>query len=196
MFKLSLVFSLVMTALVGLLFLADYSAAPGPFAANPRELAIEDLPAGSLPSDLSASTKVLLFYHPKCPCTLATIRNLNRLSSQFSSHVRIVAFAYQPQGEPNSWIESQTTRILRSNELTEVFVDPDGKTSKSFGALTSGHLLVYDRDNLLAFSGGITHLRGHEGDSCASSEFVRCVRGRNTEATRWPVFGCAITGEG
>lgn len=170
--------------------LADYEGRPGPEVQIPNSISPAKLNCGL--SNSSESPTVLFFYHPKCPCTFATARCLQRLSVKFSADVQIVAFAYRPAQESDSWIESRTTRLLKSIAGTQVLVDPDGKTTKDFGVVTSGHFLIYGADRNLVFSGGITPSRGHEGDSRASSQFIHSVNRYSREFTSWPVFGCSI----
>ncbi|WP_231741603.1 RedB [Stieleria varia] len=114
------------------------------------------------------------------------------MSTRFDCQPDVHAFAYRPQSETDSWIESRSTTALRGLADTQIHIDVDGKSCRRLGVLVSGHVLVYDGDGNLSFSGAITPYRGHEGDCQASSEFVRCVNGESTEVSHWPVFGCPI----
>lgn len=43
--------------------------------------------------------------------------------------------------------------------------NPEVQIVRRFGAYTSGQVMLYDTDRRLAFNGGITGSRGHEGNN-------------------------------
>jgi len=134
---------------------------------------------------------LILVYHPHCPCTASTVRNLERISSALSIHPHVVAFAYCPVGTSDSWIDSSITRqLVRMG--ADVLVDRGGDYCSQLGTVTSGHILVYDDGMSLVFSGGITPGRGHEGTCPASSDLFQRVNGHSGETIQWPVYGCPI----
>ena len=53
-------------------------------------------------------------------------------------------------------------------------------------------LVLYDRDARLAFSGGMTASRGHEGDSHGRSAVTRLVLTGASHRSRAPVYGCPL----
>ena len=61
-----------------------------------------------------------------------------------------------------------------------------------FGALTSGHVLLYGADAALLFSGGITASRGHVGENPGRSAIVTLLSGQRPERGRTPTFGCLL----
>jgi hypothetical protein len=73
-------------------------------------------------------------------------------------------------------------------------IDRDATEARRFGAETSGFVLAFDPGGHLAFSGGITPSRGHEGDNPGLQSAVRFVNsGELPEAqAKTPVFGCAL----
>jgi hypothetical protein len=73
-------------------------------------------------------------------------------------------------------------------------VDDGGAIARSFGALTSGEVLLYDARGALRFAGGITAARGHEGDSEGRDALEASIRGATGQA-RAAVFGCSLFGE-
>ena len=135
---------------------------------------------------------MILFYHPQCPCTLATARCLERLSAKFLERPPIHANAYCPENESEAWIESKLTQTLKTIQGVQVCVDRNGDHCRRIGAIVSGHILVYDVKGKLIFSGGITPNRGHEGDCRAAMSFLQCVNGVANKRSHWPVFGCPI----
>jgi hypothetical protein len=70
--------------------------------------------------------------------------------------------------------------------------DADGREAQRFGARVSGYALLYDADARLAFAGGLTALRGHEGDSIGLRQIAAALDGRPLETRNGPTFGCAL----
>lgn len=138
------------------------------------------------------SKKLLVFYHPHCPCTAASLRNLQRINSSLVSERKIYAFAFHPQDEPVTWIESPTTKLLRGIPNITIIPDREAIACQAFGLSTSGHMLVYDEAQRLIFSGGITPGRGHEGDCQSSFDLRQKINGEKSTLNYWPVYGCSI----
>ncbi len=181
---------LMFVSMTGFALLTDYSTRPGPESDVLLRISSDELPG--IQSTDGDSPTIILFYHPKCPCTFATIRCLERLSTNFRTQPQIHAFAYRPQDESDTWIDSRSTRVLRNLEDIRIHPDIDGERFRRFGVRVSGHILIYDKNCDLTFSGGITPFRSHEGDCRASQQFVRCANDEIDECTRWPVFGCVV----
>ncbi len=152
------------------------------------------LPTIDIIGDASKPT-IVFFYHPHCPCTRATIRNIERALTNCLCNPRIIAFAFIPEGKSESWIESDTTRKLRTFKGTQVYPDQAGLITRKFRVVTSGHILVYDRDKQLVFSGGVTSSRGHEGTCNAIEAFLHAANGEVHSSIEYPAFGCSIVDE-
>ena len=195
--QLAIFAGLLAMSVIGFIQLTDYSTRPGAFGESPRQLGDIDLTATSWPADSISDQKPILivFYHPKCPCTSATVRVLERLHPRFNAVPQITAVAYCPENEPESWIESRTTATLLSLDQTQIVIDRGGRLSEKFGAHVSGHILLYDVNGNLNFSGGITPYRGHEGDCPSSLDLLDRVNSPGDKCKQWPVFGCGIVVE-
>jgi hypothetical protein len=61
-----------------------------------------------------------------------------------------------------------------------------------FRVSTSGIGLLYDARGRLQFAGGITALRGHEGDSFGQERIVTLINEGATDRADSPVFGCLL----
>ncbi|WP_286766000.1 MULTISPECIES: RedB [Rhodopirellula] len=181
---------LLLPGLIGMTQLVSYSSQPGKVGQSVPELLPCSL-SGEEPFRGADQTTVLIFYHPHCPCTRATIRCMERMIASFASQPNIVAYAFIPSGEVDSWIESETTDKLRSFGNVSIVADHDAKASRQFDVATSGHVLVYN-DARLSFSGGITPSRGHEGSCDSGAAFLNSINGESNQRVKWPVFGCAI----
>lgn len=173
----------------GLVLLQEYSTAPGK----------EHAPVGTWPEQSSIPhhpgvPQLVMFAHPHCPCTRASLSELGRLLTgcqvPIDTHVRFVKLA----GSSDDWTKTDLWGAARAISGIDVAVDADGREARLFGAATSGHTLVYDGDGRLLFSGGITAARGHEGDNAGRSAIVELLKGRQTGHVRTPVFGCSLSG--
>jgi len=74
--------------------------------------------------------------------------------------------------------------------------DPSGVEARRFGAETSGAAVLYDATGALAFQGGITSARGHEGDSFGQERIAAVLTGGTPDRASAPVFGCGLNDEG
>jgi hypothetical protein len=70
--------------------------------------------------------------------------------------------------------------------------DENGQLASAFGAETSGHVLFYDANGILQFSGGITSMRGHEGRSLGGDAILARLLGREAAADQALTFGCPL----
>ena len=181
-------------AAIGFVELTDYSSRPGDSGSIPAHLHDLKPSEASLPTALADNQRqtLLFFYHPKCPCTTASVRVLERLLARCVDQPKLTAVAYCPPEEDESWIETRTTAALSKLEHSDVLVDRNGQWSRQFGVSVSGHLLLYDRKGHLEFSGGITPYRGHEGDSPSSIDLLERLNSDTQDCRTWPVFGCTI----
>jgi hypothetical protein len=126
---------------------------------------------------------VMMFIHPECPCSRASLTELEALATRARDAAITIVFS-APGGE--MW--TRASRIAGA----KLVADADGREARRFGAATSGHVVVYERD-LLRFSGGITGSRGHAGFNGGRRAVEQILAGNAGEAAR-PVFGCALAG--
>jgi hypothetical protein len=136
--------------------------------------------------------ELFLFLHPKCPCSDATLENLNRLSAQTrgAMSVRLVMFD-RGEGE-ESWSDADSVRAALSLPHTSLTLDPGGSLAARFGARTSGSVALYDDSGVLRFHGGLTDSRGHPGSSAGIAAIARIVTTGIGLGETTPVFGCPI----
>jgi hypothetical protein len=175
----------------GMAALWRYATVPGvaatPPAAWPRESRIRP--------GAGRATLVMLA-HPQCPCTRASIGELDRLMAhvgdRLAAHVVLVA----PAGAPDGWDATDLRRAAAAIPGVAVLRDAGGVEARTFRAATSGQVLLYDAAGRLRFSGGITAARGHAGDNAGRSAIEALLAGADPAARETPVFGCALLGPG
>jgi hypothetical protein len=129
--------------------------------------------------------------HPGCACSQATLEQLDRLAGSNPGVVQIIALvADYPEFPASQDVLGSKLAALR--DVRRV-TDPHAALARRFGAVTSGHALLYDADGRLRFSGGLTRARGHAGDS-AGLDFLRAYIERRppTSGVSTPIFGCTL----
>jgi hypothetical protein len=137
---------------------------------------------------------LLLAVHPRCPCTRATLGELEVIMSHSSGRIVSRVLFVQPAGAGDSWARSGLWRQAASIPGVEPVLDPRGREALRFGALTSGHTVVYAPDGRLLFHGGITGARGHFGSNTGADAVLATVEGERTPVGATPVFGCPLSG--
>ena len=137
---------------------------------------------------------LVVFLHPHCACSHATVEELSKLQSP-EAFASLVPVFYRPSSAPPSWIETGLWRRVVDLADSNSHVDVDATEAKRFGVTTSGHCLLFDRAGRRLFSGGVTISRGHEGQSIARLNLDRLLRGERFECQEYPVFGCPIVSQ-
>jgi len=171
----------------GLYALVHYSA-----SASPASSALETWPEHSQIVRKTGQSTLLMFVHPKCPCSSASLAELSRAVVGSNSRTTIYVIFYEPGKRPEGWGQSDLLKQASRIPGVNVILDRDNAEALLFHVDTSGHTLFYDSEGHLLFSGGITYLRGHEGDNAGRDAVASLVGGGNTAQTRWPVFGCSL----
>jgi len=176
--------------------LAEYGTEAGEVAPAPAQWPAA-LPTGITPADDKAT--VVLFAHPLCPCTRATLVEFesltNRLYGLFDLHVLFFEPS-DPSAMPDVWGASDLRHLAASLPGTQLHADVDGQLAHHFGAYTSGQVLLYDTAGSLRFAGGITPSRGHTGSNPGRGTLVSNILsdpGVDPLAPVLnPVFGCGL----
>lgn len=153
-------------------------------------------PPGEWPQDSKISRPpgmpmVVVFAHPRCPCTDATIGELSMLMTRLRGRVAAAVFFVRPTSFPEGWEKTELWRSAEAIPGVKVFSDPGGVQARRFGAQASGQTILYDASGHIRFSGGITASRGHSGDNAGRSAIVSLVT-TGTGVARTSVFGCSL----
>jgi hypothetical protein len=175
---------------IGLKMLVAYELRPGSEGIAPTSW---PKAAGVLP-DTKRPTLVL-FVHPQCPCTRATVAELAQIITAAPEQVATLVFVYAPEGELDSWTNTSLVQSIRKLPGVRIEPDADGRMSALFGAITSGQALLFDSHGHLRFSGGITGARGHQGDNVGRRAVLARITGRETAPVKTLVYGCSLQGE-
>lgn len=150
-------------------------------------------PANSQWDRADGAYQLILFAHPFCPCTRASLSELAESLTRLpkSTAIRIVfATAGLPQSEVQ---DSDLVSMARRLPGAEVRFDEQSAEAMHFGATLSGETLVFDPHGRLIFHGGLTPGRGHQGDTAAQRQMERLVNGQTGPVCRCSVFGCRLS---
>ncbi|MBW7927116.1 MAG: hypothetical protein H3C58_03300 [Fimbriimonadaceae bacterium] len=137
---------------------------------------------------------LIMIVHPDCPCTKASLRNLAAILDATRLPVRAEIVGAMPPGYEGPKKNLAMARGIVKSEL--VIMDAD-RALQTYGARTSGHLFVYDPDQDLVYSGGLTPARGAE-DAMSSMRWFKALVHQGAIASSAPTFGCSLrsaTGE-
>ena len=171
----------------GVLWMTRYSNIPGPHESVPAHW-----PASSAIALARTNSTLVMFAHPHCPCTRASINELEVLLARTQCRISAHVLFLKPAGMPATWTDTSLLRQAAAIPGVTVQQDTDGAEARRFGSATSGDTVVYGADGRLLFHGGITISRGHEGDNPGLSTIVGLFQSRPVETAQAPVFGCSL----
>jgi hypothetical protein len=172
---------------VGLRAMLNYELGPAEPGEPPAEW-----PKQSRVSRAPGLSTVVVFAHPKCPCTDATIGELSILMTRLRGKATAAVIFVRPGAFPDGWEKTGLWRSAETIPGVTVFADPNDVEAKRFGAQASGQTILYDADGHMRFSGGITTSRGHSGDNAGRSAIVSLVTTGTAKTARTSVFGCSL----
>lgn len=140
----------------------------------------------------SQRTNLVIFAHPKCPCTRATLDELEIVLTQRRSEIKATLCVFDPAGVPPEWAQTSLVRRAKTIPGLTVMVDRAGTIAAKLGVKTSGQTVLFDRNGRQIFSGGITGTRGHAGENRGRNLVLALAKGEICESPITPVFGCAL----
>jgi hypothetical protein len=124
---------------------------------------------------VSDKLTLVLFAHPHCPCTLASLHELDGLLAETRNRVSATVDFTIPNGVPADWEQGDLWSWATSIPGLRVIMDQGGGEAHHFEVEGSGHVLLYAPSGKLPFSGRITESRGHEGDNVGRSAVVSFI---------------------
>lgn len=172
---------------VGLALLWAHDNAPGRAAAPPSLW-----PPESRVQLATDRATLIMLAHPHCPCTRASIGELDRLMAQAQGRVTAYVLLVKPAGAYDDWEKTDLLPDAATIPGVSVVIDEGGVEAHRFHALTSGQTVLYDTEGRLLFSGGITGSRGHSGDNAGRSAIVSLLNTGEAERAEALVFGCPL----
>jgi hypothetical protein len=171
----------------GLLVVWDHELTPGPAGHPPSQW-----PAESRLRLKPDRATLVLFAHPHCPCTRASLEELARILSHGRERVGVYVLFLRPPGFTDEWARTDLWHSASLLPGVEALTDEDGAEARRFGARTSGEVALYDAAGRLRFHGGITPSRGHSGDNIGRDTIVALLRQDAADRSESPIFGCHL----
>lgn len=175
------------TIATGGIWLYGYTSGPGAQAAAPPSW-----PAESSLERVAHLPTLLVFAHPLCACTRATLSELARIMARAQGQIVAYVVVESREALPEASVRGDLWETARAIPGVAVAADRDGREAALFGAATSGQALYYDANGALRFRGGITAARGHEGGNFGSDAVLALVRESAGQRADTPVFGCPL----
>ena len=173
----------------GLALMARYENSPGSVGSVPSVF----LATGATVRDPGVFTLVMMV-HPRCPCSRASIGELEKIMTRGRGRVTAQVLCYKPEGAADDWAQTDLWRSAGAIPGVRVVADEGGREAARFGGETSGQTALFDGTGRLVFQGGITAGRGHAGDNAGSDAVLALVTGASLTKAATHVFGCPIQG--
>ena len=180
----------LLAAGIGFVWILNYQSTSGAVGIAP-----EHWPTGTQITLDSQRDTLVMFAHPQCPCTRASMEELNRLLARTEGKVAAQVFFFKPDKFSGDWVHSDLWKSAAAIPGVVVREDPNGAQARLFGAETSGDVLLYDTHGQLLFKGGITGSRGHAGDNAGENAIVARLQGQAVSLKQTPVYGCSLLGK-
>ena len=174
-------------AVLGFWGLAVYETRPGCEADPPP-----NWPYGSRLRRDPGRPTLLMFLHPHCSCSRASLEELAGLLPANSYDLRAFVVFCKPDGAPDSWEKTALWQQAVGMKGIDVCWDDQDEERRRFGARTSGQVLLFDPRGHLSYSGGITPARGQTGANPGRSAVEAVLRGQPPPSRSGPVFGCPL----
>lgn len=126
-----------------------------------------------------------LFISPDCPCSRASLANLEAVVRDASRPIAtVVVFTEDAGPGDRAWdLAAAIPHVRRIAAPQE---------AARFGARTSGFTVLYDGAGALRFVGGITADRGHAGSNIGTAALEAVLANEAPITDHHPVFGCAL----
>jgi hypothetical protein len=171
----------------GWLALARYENTPGRAQAP-----LQQWPSQSKIARAAGLPMLVIFLHPHCPCSRASVAQLSLIMAHSQNKVRAEVVFIKLPGLTQDWVQTDLFKSAMSIPGVEVMTDEGGREAKMFHAQVSGQVMLYDQLGKLVFNGGITSARGHQGDNEGQDAIISFLtRGIITKA-QTPFFGCLL----
>jgi len=177
--------------LLGLGYLTVYEFRPGVSKGAPKMW-----PKSSHVALAATVPTLIMFAHPHCPCTRASIEELAVLMAHNQGKLAAHVLFIRPEGTKETWTQTDLWRSAAAIPGVTVAVDEGGREAGTFGEETSGGVVLYNAGGKLLFSGGITESRGHAGDNEGLDDIAALVRGEAHGNLTTATYGCPLVNSG
>lgn len=144
-------------------------------------------------SDHRGRIVIVNFWSCECPHSERTDRAITEKLSQWGSDIAIVYIA----SNRNETVED-IQKAAEARRLPTVLLDANNRAADLFGAQTTPHVFIIDRDGILRYRGAVDDVsfRQRTPTRFFLNEAVESLRaGRSPAPAETPAYGCAIVRE-
>ncbi|MCQ3937502.1 MAG: hypothetical protein DPW18_10705 [Chloroflexi bacterium] len=144
-------------------------------------------------SDYRGRIVIVNFWSCECPHSERTDKAILAMFVQWQDDVAMLSIASNRNETPAALNQAAETR-----RLPEVLLDADCQVADLFGAETTPHIFVMDRDGILRYRGSVDDVtfRQRVPKRFFLDEAVESLlEGRLPALTETPAYGCAIVRE-
>lgn len=167
--------------------LLGYQTSPGQYGEPPKKWPV------TTPLQLASDRHTLvMFVHPKCTCTRASIGEFSTILAKGKHRVSGILVISHPPSLPDDWIETDLLSSARAIPGVTIFIDTDQRQTAMFKIKTSGNVVLYNQHGDLEFNGGITASRSHYGDSKGKLTIMSYFLKEKVDVHDTLVFGCSL----
>lgn len=154
-----------------------------------------DWPTTSLLCPMTQRFTLLLFVHPRCPCSRASLEELAWLHARSGGQLDSTILLWCPTAAPDDWLHGIRQNHAANLPQVDVLIDEGGRECDLFQITTSGTVLLFNTQGQLLFRGGITRGRGHAGDNPGRQAILNILNAKGGSC-RQPTFGCPLCAQG
>jgi hypothetical protein len=171
----------------GTLIVRNYESTPGP-ATSPSV----QWPSNSSIPCLPGRITIVVFAHPRCPCTRASLNELRALLDECEIPVATHVLFWMPRNASDDWRKTELWQLADRIQDVQTHADEEGTEARHFGALTSGHIMIFRGNGTRIFNGGLTTARGRFGDGTMATAISQLINQETPSREGRPVFGCPL----
>jgi peroxiredoxin len=144
-------------------------------------------------SDHRGKIVLINFWSAECPHSERTDHYIVSLLERWNGEVTLLSIAAN-RNEPLQLVEE----VAKTRLIPKVLVDPEGAVANLYGAITTPHVFIIDRDGILRYCGAVDNItfRQREAPRFFLQEAVEALlAGRLPVTNETPAYGCAIVRE-
>lgn len=188
-----------MKSLIALLVLVSFSA----FAVNPGDKAPDFTLGKTKLSDLKGKTVVLEWLNFGCPFVKKHYGsgNMQSLQKKYIGKdvvwLSIVSSAEGKQGHMTEK-EAEEAKKEHSSKASKILLDKDGKVGQLYGAVTTPHMFVINKEGTIVYQGAIDDKPDTNPESIPGSvNYVSealdlTLSGKKVTAAKTKPYGCSV----
>lgn len=132
---------------------------------------------------------LVMFAHPKCPCSEKSISQLSQLLKDIEKKAAVHVVFYKPEEKKDYWAKDRLWSKVVRFKNTGVLIDSKKHETTLFDPKTSGQVYLYSPEGRLVFSGGITA----DSDNDLSMKGIKeYILEKKMVDKKFSVFGCSL----